>query len=71
MNHYDAKYGSVKLVQLSLSLTERLKRFSEDLEIKTREQNRSNKRTEIELFYWFIDRIKTRVVFGWLANAQV
>ena len=61
MNHYDAKYGSVKLVQLSLPLTEWLKRFSDDLEIITREQNISNKRTEIELFDWFIERIKTRV----------
>ena len=40
-------------------------RFSYDLELKTREQNRSNKRTEIERFDWFIERIQTRVAFGW------
>ena len=68
MNHCDTKYGSVKLVQLSLSLTEWLKRFLDDLEIKTREQNGSNKRTEIELFDWFIERIQTCVAFGWLSE---
>ena len=34
--------------------------------MKTREQNRNNKRTEIERFDWFIERIQTRVAFGWL-----
>ena len=34
--------------------------------MKTREQNRNNKRTEIELFDWFIERTQTRVAFGWL-----
>ena len=43
-------------------------RFSYDLELKTREQNRSNKRTEIERFDWFIERIQTRVAFGWLSE---
>ena len=48
-------------------------RFSHDLEmiLKTREQNRKNKRTEIQRFDWFIERIQTRVGFGWLANARV
>ena len=32
-----------------------LERFSYDLEMKTREQNRKNKRTEIERFDWFIE----------------
>ena len=32
------------------------KRFSYDLEMKTHEQNRNNKRTEIERFDWFIER---------------
>ena len=41
-----------------------LERFSYDLEMKTREQNRNNKRTEIERFDWFIERIQTRVAFG-------
>ena len=43
-----------------------LKQFSYDLEMKTREQNRNNKRTEIERFDWFIERIQTRVAFGGL-----
>ena len=44
-----------------------LERFSYDLEMKTREQNRNNKRTEIERFDWFIERIQTRVAF-WLVK---
>ena len=39
--------------------------------MKTREQNRNNKRTEIELFDSFIERIQTPVAFGWNANALV
>jgi len=35
---------------------------------QTREQNRINKRTEIERFDWFIERIQTRVAFGWLGE---
>ena len=35
---------------------------------KTREQNRNNKLTEIERFDWFIDRIQTRLAFGWLSK---
>ena len=30
--------------------------------MKTREQNRHNKRTEIERFDWFIERIQTQVI---------
>ena len=45
-----------------------IERFSYDLEMKTREQNRNNKRTEIERFDWFIERIQTRVAFGWLSE---
>ena len=44
----------------------RLERFSYDVEMKTREHNRNNKRTEIERFDWFVERIQTRVAFGWL-----
>ena len=29
--------------------------------MKTREQNRNNKRTEIDRFHWFIEWIQTRV----------
>ena len=36
--------------------------------MKTREQNRNNKRTEIERFDWFIERIQTCVAFGWLSE---
>ena len=36
--------------------------------MKTREQNRNNKRPEIEPFDWFIERIQTRVAFGWLSE---
>ena len=45
-----------------------LKRFSYDLEMKTRVQNKNNKRTEIERYDWFIERIQTRVAFGWLSE---
>ena len=45
-----------------------IERFSNDLEMKTLEQNRNNKRTEIERFDWFIERIQTRVAFGWLSE---
>ena len=45
-----------------------LEQFSYDLEMKMREQNRKNKRTEIERFDWFIERIQTRVAFGWLSE---
>ena len=45
-----------------------IERFSYDLEMKTREQNRNNKRTEIERFDWFIERIQTHLAFGWLSE---
>ena len=45
-----------------------LDRFSYDLQMKTREQNRINKQTEIERFDWVIKRLKTRVAFGWLSE---
>ena len=47
---------------------ELLERFSYDLEMKTREPNRNNKRTEIERFDWFIERIHTDLAFGWLSE---
>ena len=43
-------------------------RFSYDLEMKTREQKRNNKRTEIQQFDWFIERIQTHLAFGWLSE---
>ena len=36
--------------------------------MKTREQNRNNKRTKIERFDWFIERIQRCVAFGWLSE---
>ena len=45
-------------------------RFSCDLEMKTRKQNRNNERTEIERFDWFIQRIQTRVDF-WLVKGTL
>ena len=45
-----------------------LERFSYDLEMKKREQNGNNKRTEILRFEWFIERIQTRVAVGWLSE---
>ena len=43
-----------------------IERFSCDLEMKTRKQNRNKKRTERERFDWLIVRIQTRVAFDWL-----
>ena len=45
-----------------------IERFSYDLETKTRQQNRNNKRAEIGPFDWFIERIQTRLAFGWLSE---
>ena len=36
--------------------------------MKTREQNRNSKRTEIERFDWFVERTQMRVAFGWLSE---
>ena len=38
------------------------------LKVKTRERNRNNKRPQIEPFDWFIERIQTRMAFGWLSE---
>ena len=45
-----------------------LERLSYDLEMKTREQNKNNKETEIKRFDWFIERIQTHLAFGWLSE---
>ena len=45
-----------------------IERFSYDLEMKMRKQNRNNKRTEIEQFDWFIEWIQTHLAFGWLSE---
>ena len=44
----------------------RKERFSNVLKMKTREQNKHNKRMEIERFDWFIEQIQMRLAFGWL-----
>ena len=36
--------------------------------MKTREQNRNNKRTEIEQYVWFVERIQTLMAFDWLSE---
>ena len=54
--------------QASSSSPSLIERFSYDLEMKTRDQNRNNKRTEIERFDWFIEQIQTNAVFGWLSE---
>ena len=54
--------------QINQLIAERIERFSYDLEMKTREQNRNNKRTEIERFDWCIERIQTHLAFGWLSE---
>ena len=43
-----------------------IERFSHVLEMKTREEKRNNKRTEIKRFDWFIERVQKRVAFRWL-----
>ena len=43
-----------------------IERLSYGFEMKKREQNKKSKRTEIRRFDWFIERIQTRVGFGWL-----
>ena len=53
---------------ISSAVCTRIEQFSYDLEMKTREQNRSNKRTEIKRFDWFIERIQTHLAFGWLSE---
>ena len=53
-------------VMMTTSIKWMIERFSYGLEMKTRAQNRNYKRTEIERFHWFIERINTHVAFGWL-----
>ena len=55
-------------MNLVVGLIFMIERISYDLEMKTREQNRKNKTTEIERFDWFIERIQTHLAFGWLSE---
>ena len=59
---------SLGYVHSATSVCSHGERFSYDLEMKTRQQNRNNKRTEIERFDWFIERIQTHLAFGWLSE---
>ena len=52
----------------SFSKNKGIERFSYDLEMKTREQNRNNKRTEIEQYDWSVERIQTLVAFDWFSE---
>ena len=45
-----------------------IERYSCNPEMKTRERNRNNKRTEIKQFDWFIERIQMHLAFGWLSE---
>ena len=51
-------------MNLVVGLISMIERISYDLEMKTREQNRKDKRTEIEGFDWFIERIQTHLAFA-------
>ena len=56
-----ASWRSTFQIQIQPGMVGVLERFSYDLEMKTREQNRNNKQTEIERFDWFIERTDKRV----------
>ena len=56
-----------KILDLQSS-SEQIERYSYDLEMKTREQHKNNKRTEIKRFDWFIERKQTHLAFGWLSK---
>ena len=59
------------LSRFEITTTVLVTAISYDLKMKTREQNRNNKRTEIERFDWFIEWVQTYVAFGWLSDALV
>ena len=63
---YDANHG-LAMVRLGI-LWDKVERFSSDLDMKTREQNRNNKRTEIERFDWCMKRIQMHLAFRWLSG---
>ena len=68
MTDYRFTQCSLGYVHSATSFCSHGEQFSYDLEMKTREQNRNNKRTEIEQLDWFIELIQTRAVFGWLSE---
>ena len=64
-HRYDFLAGA-KAVLYSVNMA--LERSSYGLEMKTREQDRNSKRTKIQRFDRFVERIQTRVAFGWLSE---
>ena len=46
----------MSLKQKKIKFRARIERFSYEIEMKTREQNRNNQRTEIERFDWLGER---------------
>ena len=52
---------NLTLLYIIMYMNRTTQRFSYDLEMKTREQKRNNKRTEIQQFDWFIERIQTHL----------
>ena len=69
MRRTESKVGLNEGIQMvNENRAKRIERFWYDLEMKTYEQNRNNKRTEIERFDWFIERIQTRVACDWLSE---
>ena len=54
-------YTSAQALDMNIRQIVYIERFSYDLEMKAREQNRNDKRTEIERFDWFIERTDKRV----------
>ena len=59
------------LSTFEITTTMLVREISYDLEMKTREQNRNNKQTEIQRFDWFIEWVQMCVSFGWLSDARV
>ena len=55
----------IMLVLSHQGLKNKIEWFLYDLEMKTHEQNRNNKWTEIGRFDWFIEKIQTCMAFGW------
>ena len=66
--HPDTGWRRNFLIRTEKVADSKTERLSYDLEMKTREQYRNNKRMEIERFDWFIEQIQTRVAFGWLSE---
>ena len=62
------RLSSFRICNVTCTFELLLEGLSYDLEMKTRDQDRNNKRTQIERFDWFVERIQTRVAFGWLSE---